>query len=430
MPDTNTRLTAVLFSLVAVGAAATGAVGATTGPTGDAVNGAAEAASQADEVTVEILVTDQSGNPLDGAQLSATWDGGGPRNATTASNGRAFIDVPEGADVTIRTDRRFYVRNRPYVVENASGREVTIRMAREGQATVEVRDVDGPVDDAVVRLFQDGQPVVNGRTDSDGTYTTDAIERDDYTLITFKEGYARNRTTLSVNGDARQTMEIEQDSVLVTFTVLDDHFDSPRPVQNANVTIRGIADVTTQGNGQVTVSVPVNDEYDVEVTKPGYGSDTRTLEIDESRVTVNETIQRIPSLNVRSGVQRAVVGEEVTVTVTDEYGERVGGATVSADGDEVGETNADGTIQVPIESAGDHSVRAAIRQLSASTTVEGVEPAPDETATPTPTATPTATATATATQTPIPTSGIGPGFGPAVGLLALLAGALLARRRP
>lgn len=430
MPKAHARLGALVLSVLAVGAAATGAVGAATGTTADAAKEASDVASQADKVTLEVLVTDQSGNPLDDAEVTATWDGGSDV-ATTAGNGRAFVDVAEGATVTLTVDRRFYVRNQPYEVENATAGEVTVSMAREGRATIAVRDVNGPVGDAVVRLFQDGQLVASGRTGGDGTFTTGAIERDDYTLVAFKEGYLRNRTTLSVDGEVRETMALEQDSVLVTFSVRDDHFDPPRPVENANVTIGSIADVTTQGNGRVTVSVPVNDEYDVRVTKPGYGTDTGTLDLTESDVSVNETIQRIPSLDVETSAERVVVGETVTVTVTDEYGEPVPGAVVAYDGDDVGQTDSDGTIGVPVENAGDYTIRARSNEGSAGTSVEGVEPAPDETPAPapTPSPTPTATPTLTPTPTPIPTSSVGPGFGVAAALVALVALAGLARRR-
>lgn len=98
MPDAYRRLGAVIFSLLAVGAAATGAVGA---------------ASQADEVTMEVEVVDRGGNPLDGADLTASWEGGSDE-ATTAGNGRAFVDVPEGANVTITVDTVDWAGPIPY----------------------------------------------------------------------------------------------------------------------------------------------------------------------------------------------------------------------------------------------------------------------------------------------------------------------------
>ena len=411
MSMSGTRFGTCLLVLVVIVSMAGGAGAANVGVAGGAT-------SAQEDVTLTVTVVDRSGNPLDDVELSATWEGGGPENGTTAGNGKAFLDVPEGADVTIRTERSFYIRNRPYVVENASEGEVTIEMAQRGHATVTVRDENGRVGNAIVRMFQDGRPVINERTGSDGTFTTPDIERDEYTLIVFKEGYLRNKTSITVDGEVSRTMTIEQSTALATFRVSDDHFDPPRSLQNANVTIAGLADVTTQSGGQVTVSVPVNDRYEVEITKPGYESVTRTLEVDESDVSLNASIRRTPAISVRTDNQRVVVAEPVRVTVTDEYGDPVSNASVTLDGSSVAETNANGVTSVTIESAGNHTLRASTDGLEASAVVEGVEPAPEET--------PTATATPTDTPT---TTADGPGFGGVVALLGLLLAVTVAVRR-
>ncbi|PSP91078.1 hypothetical protein BRC78_04760 [Halobacteriales archaeon QH_8_68_33] len=94
---------------------------------------------------------------------------------------------------------------------------------------------------------------------------------------------------------------------------------------------------------------------------------------------------------------------------------------MSLDGSTVGETNDQGVIDVSVETAGNHTIEASADGLSGTATVTGVQPAPDET--------PTATATPTPTPTTEPSGAIGPGFGPVAALLALLAVAVLARRR-
>ncbi|WP_459194770.1 PGF-CTERM sorting domain-containing protein [Halosimplex sp. J119] len=410
MTRAHSGFASLLLSLFVVAASFVGGVGASTG----------------DSATLTVTVVDQSGNPLSDAQLSATWDGGSPVNRTTAGNGKAFLDVAEGADVTIRIDHPHYVRNKPYVVENASERDVTIEVAKEGQATVTVEDASGGVGNAIVRMFHDGQPVVNARTTADGTLTTGGIEQGNYTLITFKEGYLRNRTTLTVDGQVSQSMAIERSSVLVSFSVTDDHFDPPQAVTDANVTIPGVADVTTQGTGSVTVSLPVNDAYDVTVTKPGYESVTRELTVRESETALNASIQREPAVVVQADSDRVVVGEPVRVTVTDEYGNPVPGASVSAGDSSVGETDENGEIRVPIESAGNVTISAESEGREDTVTVEGVQAGGGGD-------TPTATANATATpstDSPTETStGFGPGFGITGALVALLLGAIAARRR-
>jgi PGF-CTERM protein len=120
-----------------------------------------------------------------------------------------------------------------------------------------------------------------------------------------------------------------------------------------------------------------------------------------------------------------VVGESTQVTVTDEYGEPVSNATVRIGDSEIGQTDADGRLTVPIDSPGNVTITVADGSLSASTTVESFDPD----ATPEPTATETATATATetaATETP---GEDGPGFGVLPALVALAGVLLFARRR-
>jgi len=425
MTSTRTRVGTVLFSLVVVAAAAVGGIGAV----------AAAGASSSADVTLTVTVVDEGGNPLGDARLSATWDGGGPVNQTTAGNGKAFVDVPEGEDVTISVDHTHYVRNNPFVVEDASEREVTIEMAQKGQATVVVRNATGRVSNAVVRLAHDRERVTAARTNGNGELVTGEIERGNYSLLAYKEGYLRNETTFTVDGDVTQAIHITRDSRLVTFTVTDDHFDPPRPLSNVNVSIEDRIDVTTQGTGSVTVSVPVNDEYEVAIGKQGYGSVTRTLTVEEARTSLNASIRRTPALSVETINEQVVVNGTAVVTVTDEYGDTVSNATLSLDGESAAETNANGVARVSVETVGNHSISATKGDLETSVVVTGVRPAPEDTPTatptpsPTPTATPTATPTDTATATATSSGDSGPGFGVLAALAGLLALVALRRRR-
>ena len=133
-------------------------------------------------------------------------------------------------------------------------------------------------------------------------------------------------------------------------------------------------------------------------------------------------------LLVLSGVAPvAVAGDSDTIqqsdgslslSVTDVYGDPVAGASLLLDGDIVSETGADGTASVPMESGGEHTLRARTGGTLSDPqmiTADG----PPSTATPTETASGTenemateagtATGTATAdnesgTATPIPTA--------------------------
>jgi PGF-CTERM protein len=277
-----------------------------------------------------------------------------------------------------------------------------------------VRDTQGdPVSNAIVRLWQDGQPIVNTRTDADGVLESPVVERGEYRLVAFKEGYLRNSSTLQVDGDVSRTVNIESDSVTVTFDVTDDHFSPPEPVQGAQIEIEDIGTIQTLNSGEATASVPVNSNLDVTVSKANYTEVTETLRTGEEDMMLNVTIQRTPSISVDPANDRVVIGESTSVTITNEYGNPVEGASVSLDGSSVGETDANGQLSVTIESEGEHTVSAQADGLQAETVIQGVRAA-------TSTAAPTATATATDTQAPETTSGDGPGFTAVLALVALL----------
>ncbi|ACV46402.1 MULTISPECIES: carboxypeptidase regulatory-like domain-containing protein [Halomicrobium] len=382
----------------------------------------------AEQVTLTVTVVDSDGESLGGIDLTASWDteGGGSIDETTRSNGQVLIDVPAGADVTITVDDDQYVRNEPFVAENATTERVDVPVTVAGTAEIEVVDADGRVDNATVRLSRSGTTVMDARTNASGAATSQMIEQGTYALSVWTDGYLRNRTRLTVDGDVTRRVEIRRASRLVTFSVTDDHFAEPRAIENAQITVAGNT-VTTLSNGEATIRLPVNSNYEVEITKAGYETVTQSLTIRESAVQRNVSIQRTDAISIESDQTQVVVGQSVRVTVTDEYGSAVENASVSVGGEAVGQTDGSGEIAVPVDDTGEVEIEAASDDLSATTTVEGIDPnADDETET----TDSTATATATEQTTTEPTSLTGPGF---TGLGALLAGlvalALLARRQ-
>jgi hypothetical protein len=254
---------------------------------------------------------------------------------------------------------------------------------------------------------------VNTRTNANGVLESPVIERGEYQLVAFKEGYLHNRSTLQVDGDVSRTVVIESDSVTVTFDVTDDHFSPPEPVQSARIDIEDIGTIQTLNSGEATASVPVNSDLDVMVSKPNYTEVTRTLRTDEQDTMLNVTIQRTPAISVDPANDRVVIGESTSVTITNEYGNPVSNASVALDGTAVGETDANGQLSVTIETEGEHTVNAQADGLQAEAVIEGVRAA-------TSTAAPTATRTATTTAAPETTSGDGPEFTAGLALVALL----------
>ena len=377
------------------------------------------AAAQSEQVTLTVTVVDGQGQPLSGAEFNASWDGGNVVE-TTRANGQALIDAPRGADVALDVESSNYIRNEPYVVESAENEQVEVEVALKGSATVTVFDQSGDrVNNAVVRLWQDGRPIVNSRADENGELQTPTIEQGEYRLVVFREGYYRNRTTLEVDGQVSQTMTIESGSATVTFDVSDDHFNPARSVQGASIEVAGIGTVQTLQNGEATIQVPVNDVYDVTISKANYSEVTRPVDVEEGPKTVDITVNREPAISISPSNDRVVTGESVEVRITNEYDTPVSNASVSLDGEQVGQTNAEGRLSFVVESQGEHTIRATHQGNSAEYTIEGVT-----------------AATTRAQQNDTTTEGddggsstFGPGFGPVAAVLALLSLALLARRR-
>lgn len=327
------------------------------------------------DVTLTVTVKTAAGGTVSGADLTAKVDGSVVDTATTAGNGKAFIDVPDGADVTIEVDHSEYVRNSPYTVTNATNEEVTVTVWEKATASVTVSDADGPVEDVRVVFRKAGEIVKVRSTDAQGGVESGVIESGEYTLTLFKPGYFRKAVTLNVQGDTSEDVTIERGSVTVEFRVVDDNFDPPKPVAEATISGPEIGSVPTQPDGMRAVSVAVNTEFTVSVEKEGYQTVTETIVVRESGKQVNITTRRESAVNVEIANERVVVGETLQVTVTDEYGEPLPEATVFLDGAPVGQPDASGQIRVPIEAAGEHTLFASADQISSERiTVTGIEP--------------------------------------------------------
>ena len=333
----------------------------------------AQSQSESELVTLTVeLVVPSSNQRVGGAELVARWDGG-QTTATTASNGRAFLDVPEAATVEITIDDADYTRNEPYRIRVATEREHTIEVARKAELDVVVRDAEGPVGDARVVLRQDDLAVATGRTDSSGRFQTGTVAQGRYTLSVVRPGYYRTTTDLVVAGSPEQTVDIERGRVDNDIAVEDPHFDPAQPVASATVSVERVGNLTTDERGAAATLVPVNSDVRVQVSKAGYGTVTETITVNESEGSATFSLSREPSLSLTALNERVVVGEVVAVEVTNAYGEPAGGVALLLDGERVGQTDSGGEATVRIEEAGDHELRARRGgTTSTAVTVRGV----------------------------------------------------------
>ncbi|WP_277540020.1 carboxypeptidase regulatory-like domain-containing protein [Haloarcula laminariae] len=380
----------------------------------------AAVSAQQDQVTITATVVDQDGRSVGGGvDVTASWQGGSV-NGTTASSGQVLLDVPRGANVSIQVDDDRYVRNIPYEVSDASTQSVDVPVTDAGTATVTVRNAQNEtVEDARVLLYRGGQFVTDQRTDADGTVTTPAVEQGNYRLDIYKAGYLDNRTQITVGSQTDINRTIQQDEVLLTVEVVDDYFDPAEPL-NASVRIPSVGTLQTT-DGDAATTVPVNTKYNVDVTKDGYDQATQTVTVKQRDLTETISINRTDSLSI-STQDRVLLGNSITLEVTDEYDDPVEGATVSQDGQEVGTTDADGQLEVDTESAGSVSFTVDDGTVQEEVTVRVVD-APEEL-----TGTQIPDSTGTDAEPTGTSGGSGPGFTPVTVAAALALLSLVAAR--
>lgn len=310
------------------------------------------------EVTMTVSVTNPAGEPVQGAELTASWEDGSVTR-TTASNGKAFIDVPAGADVSIEVAHENYVRNAPQTVDNVQGGDVTVNVYPKASATITVDDGSEAVGDAHVVARKNGVVAASGTTGTNGVFDTGVVEQGTYAVTVTKPGYYEKTVEVDIRNHVERNVSIEEGTVSVSFNVTDDHFADPKSVGGAAVHIGDIATLKTQDNGRVAMNLPVNTKFDVEVTKPGYDAARSELTVGESAMETSFTLQRSPNISIDTINQKVVVGQRSRVEITNAYGEPVEGATVYLDGEAAAETDANGVVTVPIETEGNHTVYAA-----------------------------------------------------------------------
>lgn len=314
-------------------------------------------AAAADTVTLTVSVTNQAGDPVSGATLTASWDGGSTER-TTAGNGKAFVDVPADTEVTVSVEHPDYVRNQPVTVNASSDRDLSVPVHQKSSLAVTVEGGEGAVADAQVTLTKNGQVAAEGTTDASGTFDSGAIEAGEYEARVAKRGYYETTVTVDVTGDAARTVSVEQGSVSLSVNVTDDHYGSAKPVSGVTVQIGSVGTVTTLDDGGTSTSVPVNAELTITGVKDGYVNTSKTITVGESALEVNLTMNREPRLDLTATNERVVAGERVVLTVTDAYGDPAEDVSILLDGERVGETDADGRYAATIPDAGNHTLRA------------------------------------------------------------------------
>jgi hypothetical protein len=409
------------------------------------------APAAAAEVTMTVTVVDQNGDSVgSGVTVTATWDDGSDEG-TTSSNGQVLLDVTEGADVKLTISHPDYVRNQALTVRDAGEQSVEMPVWPTGKLTVSVVNTTGAIADADIQLTKN-EYTFHGTTNESGTFATKAIEQGTYTLRVRKSGYVNNVRQVEVDGNVSTTVAMEPGSVDVGFTVVDEHFDTPRRLEGAEITVhregKQIASVTTLSNGNAGTQVPVNTQLTLRATKDGYNTTEQRISVDQQTKQFKLAISREDAIRVSVLSDRVVAGETTIVEAIDEYGDPVAEAAVLLDGERIGTTDADGELRITVDEAGEHTVQVQLAGLSSeeltvsafsgdgtttattsttTTTTATTTTATSTTSTTTATTTTATSTTSNTTATTTTDSGGVPGFTVAVALLALAGATLFAR---
>lgn len=374
------------------------------------------------EATFTVTVVDQSGEHVSGVDVTAKWSGENT-TATTNSRGQVELTAPAGVRVTIEIRDGTLVQNIPTVVTATEGGETTIQVAREGVATVSVTSADGEaIADAAVALSRDNTTIVRGNTDERGVFDTGPLQRGEYQLGVTKAGYYTRSETVTVNASSTREVTLDSGTTTLRVRVVDDHYDDSRPLTGATVALESAGEFTSYSGRVQTIDVPVNADLDVEVSKDGYETASRTVAVGTTERRVTVAIQRTPALTLNATRTTIPVDRPIEVRLTNEYGTAVEGGTVSVGETVLGETNAQGVLEVSLPETGLYNVTAEHA---------GVVSAPlvlESTTTPSTTVTETAQSTRTeAPSTTTESSGSGPGFTAPLTVL-IIVGVLVLRR--
>lgn len=338
-------------------------------------------ASAQEETTITVSVTDEDGNPIQGATVTAEWDDTdeieeGDNSGETRSNGNVLLDVPSNAaaaDVEITAEHPDYVQNLPVPVENTS-EVIDVQMREPGSVSIRVVDTnDNPVNNVRLRVRHTNNAIVDVvSTGPDGIAELSEIEQRSYVVDTNRPGYLGNKTEFELDESSiNHRIRIEQRNVEIEFKVTDNYLDAP--LEGATISVNGNPAGTTTSDGTQISRRGVNDNYDITVSKDGYNSVTRQVRVGEEPTDFEVSIRRTPEINIGQLQTAVVTGQQTQVEITNAYDDPVSGATVFLNGNSVATTNEEGVAMFEVTEAGDNSLVVESGTLEASATIEGID---------------------------------------------------------
>jgi hypothetical protein len=249
--------------------------------------------------------------------------------------------------------------------------------------------ISGTVSDSVGQSIEGAEVLVedNGSfatTDSDGFYTIEDVPAGEHTVVASAESYQPASEEITVVEDDIVEVHFTLEAIpsgAISGSLISDEGD---PIAGATVTVAetDLSD-TTDADGSYTVSDVPAGEYIVEATAEGYQPEAIPVTVQENETAIVDFVltaeeeqisetMRVSSLEGTSSRQGASWVATVTITVLDNLGNPVQGATVVGEwsggftGEASNETDSDGRCSVNTGSIPnrDQSVTFTIDEVS------------------------------------------------------------------
>ncbi|QSG02788.1 carboxypeptidase regulatory-like domain-containing protein [Natranaeroarchaeum sulfidigenes] len=289
--------------------------------------------------TLEGEVTDEDGEPLEGATIDVQHDQESVDFTQTDADGQYDIELEEGEYTTTVFKDGFEVEERTVNIEEDATSIENVELEESLTLEGEVTDEEGePIEDARVSITQDGDFVDSVQTDEEANYEVE-LEEGEYNVRADADGFLSDFTTVNLDEDRTQDFELEIAGV-VEGTVTDEDGDA---VEGVRVTAGqdGFTGTRTDENGDYSIDVPEG-ENTVSITDSEFEDVSKKFSVEKGE-TVTQDLEATPlSIGTLEGA----------VTDKDNEDDPIGNVEVGIfqDGDfiESVETDDDGTYEVEL----------------------------------------------------------------------------------
>lgn len=340
--------------------------------------------------------------PVENATVSVS-SSAGSYPVEEASNGSYDVmNLPSDATYNVTVEAEgFEPRETEVAIDAADPTEVEVTLEGDSEVEIELRDAttDASIGDASLTLERGDGVATTFSPDERGSVNLTVPGARTYEIHAEAVGYEPQSTTATVAAGSNTTVGVDMPgAATVVVDVRDDHFGAP--IESASIELSG-SQGTYVGSPEGTEGVPNLGTYELRVDAEGYHTETLEVRIDQpGEKTVGVTLTGNATLVVMVNGSAGVPNASVDVTRED-------GASFTVDG----HTGEDGRIEIAVPGTGDtYTVLAEASGYESNVTrSETVMSAEQVTV-----------------QMNLAEASSMPGFGLGVGIIAILAGMMLA----